>query len=249
MERMKLVESLSLQGDCSKIEGLPERHIGKCQHIARHFFQDSAKVALCVSTSQDSGSPGQATYCGCAAGDGMPTRGKARTCPPNSELVDMESETAPLTPSAASRESNVASSATSSGGSGGSTSGSTSVSSSGASSGTSRDERKCGFCLEFMDGDLNLSDKIFYRGRPKTTRERVAFNKDRNSVLEGLHPRTQCRSSGLDPECVSVVNFLRETSYVGLCLGNIRPSEDSHEFCGCVAKSGTPSRTPFVCPK
>ena len=253
MARMEYVESLEgIQRDCSGIDGIPERQIGKCQNIARHFFEDPVKVALCVSASQDTGSPGQATYCGCAAGDGMPTRGKPRTCPPNSELVDMASMTAPLSPSAASRESNIpsSSSGSSSGGSSGSSSSGSSAASSGVSSGaSSREERKCGFCLEFMDGRLNLSDKIFYRGRPKTTRERVTFNKARNKVLNALHPRTQCGKHGLDSDCVSVVNFLTETSSVGLCLGNIRPSEDSHDFCGCVAEAGTPSRTPFVCPR
>ena len=245
MERKNYVDSLRIQSFCDTIQDIPERHKSTCRNIARHFFENPVKVALCVLESEDSDSPGQSTYCGCAAGDGMPSRGAHRKCPTTDELVDREAPTAPLSPRAASASSNILS--PSSEESSGEPSRSASSTPSSNPSVSSRDARKCGYCKEFMDGRLNINDKIFYKGRATTTPQRVAFNKERNAFLDTLHPRTQCPD--LDSDCVSVVNFFRESSNIGLCLQQMDGSEESAKFCGCVAKSGTPMSTPFVCPE
>lgn len=230
------MESLSLGGLCDTIPGIPDRHrTGMCRSLARDFIQDSVNVALCVGRANDH--QNRAAYCGCAARGGMPDRGAPSMCPSTEELTGEASGSSSSppresTPSRDRHESNPAPSRPPT----------VETSTSGA---TDRENSKCRFCMKFMDGSENLSDAIFYRGRPTSTRERVVFNKKRNARLGTLHPRDQCPD--LNPECVSVINFFGRTHNVGLCLTQLNGSEDSAQFCGCVAKDGTPSRTPLVC--
>ena len=228
----------SLCDDTDVLPNIPPKHrTGICRSLARDFFQDNVKVNLCISNAGDDHT--RDAYCGCAAGGGTPDFSGAKKRCPSSDSIMLE-EQVPIQKKKSKRKkrrprvNSVLKPEDES-----------------QSAGLSKEEQKCKECIKLMDklmdGENKLNDVIFYKGRATTTKERVRFNKKRNKVLNAMHPRTDC--DNIENEiCVVIVNFISDTAKTSLCLQQAG-SEDTQKFCGCVAKAGTPSNNPFVCPQ
>lgn len=241
LERKNFVENMlsDLGNQCSNIQGLPDRHkTGSCRNLVRDFFNDPVNVALCVSNTARN--PGQAYYCGCAVGGGMPDRGKPKRCPSTMDLLAPTSASVsdPLNPSSALvpdperktvRERLPA------------------VDKAGFT-GTANDFKKCNACMKIVVTD-GLEDTLFLKGRFSTTKERAAFSMARRRFLLAMHPRDFCENPDSDSAepCVNVVNDLSDTAKTAQCIGELqRNSEDASVFCACIARGRT--RPGFTCP-